>query len=117
MTRRTHRLTLGEARTRAQAPDAMDCLPEHLQTLVGISVFDLPTKFVGRLTEQVLYEYHFDSDEVAKAVIYAIDGSDFALAEKYGDRASYDIQILDREAYAHFVRMMRISCLRRWRSR
>jgi hypothetical protein len=106
MTRETHRLTLGEARTRAQAPDVMDCLPEHLQTLVGISVLDLPKKFVGRLTEQVLYEYSFDSDEVARAVIYAIDGLDFALAEKYGDRTSYDIQILNREAYARFVSMM-----------
>ena len=106
MTREILPLTLSVAKSRAGTPEVMDWLPEHLQSLAGIQIFSYPSKYVGWLTVRTLYNYHFDSDEVATAVIYAIDGSDFALAEKYGDRASYDVKVIDKGAYGRFVVMM-----------
>jgi hypothetical protein len=99
-------LTLTEARRFARAPAPLDYwLPEPLESElrqygVEASRVEWPA---GRLTETVLFEYNFDSDEVATARIYSLDGREFLLAEKYGDRADWTTRFLDLDTFREFV--------------
>ena len=99
-------LTLGDARRFARPPQPLDYwLPEPLESElrqygVEASRVEWPA---GRLTETVLFEYNFDSDETARASIYSLDGREFLLAEKYGDRSDWITQFLDLDTFREFV--------------
>jgi hypothetical protein len=99
-------LTLGQARGFARAPEPLDqWLPEPLeeelrQYGVDYTGVEWPA---GRLAETVLFEYNFYSDETATARIYSLDGREFLLAEKYGDRGNWVTQFLSVAVFREFV--------------
>lgn len=99
-------LTLGQARAFARPARYLDYwLPEPLETElcqygVEASRVEWPA---GRLSETVLFEYNFSSDETATARIYSLDGREFLLAEKYGDRSDWITRFLDPDTFREFV--------------
>lgn len=101
-------MTIAEARKYAQPARRSEYLPEALVDELqyfGVDPYGVELTD-GRLTETVLFSYNFQSDEVARAEIYSFDGTEFMLAEKYGDRTSWDAQVLNADVFRNFVRYM-----------
>lgn len=101
-------MTLNEARRYAQPAQTCQYVPAGLSE--ELAYFGVHTDYADfdtdRLSVTSLFQYNFQSDEVATAEIYSFDGVEFLLAEKYGDKSDWLTSYLNLDVFKQFVRFM-----------
>lgn len=108
MSRRIIDMNLSTARRFAKEAKIIDYVPDCLAeaSSQGYDYVQLPPNQIGRLKEIELFDYHFSSDEQASAYLYKFDDVDMACAQKYGDKTSWEVDVLDKQAFYDFSKML-----------
>lgn len=78
-------------------------MPEYLEESIGWQQVDFSHEAIsGKLKSIGLLDYHFQSGEIACAQLITFEDRQMAVAQKYGDRSSWILKVLDREVWRDF---------------